>query len=287
MKEILLVVLSGPSGSGKSTAMNALEDIGFFCVDNLPVILLPKFLELISQSEEIGKAATVIDAREGEFLKDLSSTLEEIRALGYKEEILYLEASDEALGRRFSETRRRHPLSEAGSPLEGIARERELLHELREQADKLIDTTDFNVHDLKREVTEFFSYTRGAGKLSLSILSFSYRHGIPSDADLVIDVRFLPNPFFIESLKSLTGRDSEVVEYLSERSEVKDFLRRTEEYLGYLLPRYLDEGKSYITVGIGCTGGRHRSVAIAEALSEPLSSDIIDVRVKHRDIDKN
>ncbi len=221
MNEIRLVVLSGPSGSGKSTAIKVLEDLGFFCVDNLPVTLLPKFLELLAQSGEISKVAAVVDVREREFLKEFPAIFSSVKEAGYKGELIYLEASDEALVRRFSETRRRHPLAIDESPLEGIVSERALLKELKAQADEVLDTTNFNVHQLKEVLRDYFSGPVSHEKMVINLVSFGYRYGIPADADLVIDVRFLPNPYFVDTLKGLDGTDERVREFVISSSETK------------------------------------------------------------------
>lgn len=286
MKDIRIVVLSGPSGSGKSTAVKALEDLGYFCVDNMPVALLPKFMELLAQSGEIAKVAAVVDVREREFLKAFTPVFAEIKEAGYHIELLFLEASDESLVRRFSETRRRHPLATEESPLEGLTRERELLKELKAHADKVIDTTDFNVHQLRDVIKEHFSGPVTQEKMAVNLMSFGYRYGVPSDADLVIDVRFLPNPYFVASLKGLDGTEEPVRDYVMGKVETADFLERFKAFLDYLIPLYWKEGKSYLTIAVGCTGGKHRSVVIVEALSEWIASEIVTARKKHRDIQK-
>lgn len=286
MKDIRLVVLSGPSGSGKSTAVKALEDLGYFCVDNMPVALLPKFMELLVQSGEIAKVAAVVDVREREFLKAFTPVFAEIKEAGYHIELLFLEASDESLVRRFSETRRRHPLAAEESPLEGLTRERELLKELKAHADKVIDTTDFNVHQLRDVIKEHFSGPVTQEKMTVNLMSFGYRYGVPSDADLVIDVRFLPNPYFVASLKWLDGMEEPVRDYVMGKVETADFLERFKAFLDYLIPLYWKEGKSYLTIAVGCTGGKHRSVVIVEALSEWIASEIVTARKRHRDIHK-
>lgn len=287
MKDIRLVVVSGPSGSGKSTAIKALEDLGYYCVDNMPVALLPKFMELLAQSGEISKVAAVVDVREREFLKDFAPVFAGLKSGGYHLEVLYLEASDDSLVRRFSETRRRHPLAAEESPLEGLTRERELLTELKAHADKVIDTTGYNVHQLRDVIKEYFSGAVAREKMTVSVVSFGYRYGVPNDADLVIDVRFLPNPYFVNSLKGLDGREEAVREYILSRPEAGEFLERFRSFLGYLIPLYWKEGKSYLTVAVGCTGGKHRSVAMVEALHKGIETDKVAVRKRHRDIDKS
>lgn len=286
MKETRLVVLSGPSGSGKSTAMKALEDAGFFCVDNMPVALLPKFMELVSASSDIYKAAAVVDVRERGFLKEFSSVFGGLRASGYRAELLYLEASDEALVRRFSETRRAHPLAASESPAEGIARERELLKEVKSFADKVIDTTSCNVHQLRDLIKEFYAGPNVLGRISVNLISFGFRWGIPAEADIVMDIRFLPNPYFVESLKDFDGNDEPVRRFVLSSPETGEFLERFKGFLSYLMPLYLKEGKSYLTIAIGCTGGRHRSVVVADEITKALTSSSVTVRKRHRDIGK-
>ena len=286
MKEIRLVVVSGPSGAGKSTAVKVLEDLGFFCVDNLPVTLLPKFMELLSQSAEITKVATVVDVREREFLKEFPAIFRAIKEAGYKGELLFLEASDESLIRRFSETRRRHPLGNVDSPIEGIRAERELLKEVKIYADKIIDTSAFNSKDLQRHIRDYFSAPVSRAQMAINIISFGYSYGIPQDADIVMDVRFLPNPYFVDEFKGLDGRSDSVKDFVLSRKEAADFIERFREFLNYLIPLYWKEGKSYLTIAVGCTGGKHRSIVIAEKISEGIVSEYGIPRVRHRDIDK-
>ncbi len=286
MKDIRLVILSGLSGSGKSTAANVLEDMNFFCVDNLPVTLLPKFLELSLKSRDIAKLATVVDVREREFLKDFPKTLKEIKGGGYDVELLYLEAADEALIRRFSETRRRHPLAPRESAAEGIVRERSLLTEIKENADLVIDTTNFNVHQLKDAIRDHFSQQTNSEGITLNLLSFGYRYGIPKDADIVMDVRFIPNPYFIDELRDVDGRDQKVSAFVNEKPETEGFIERFMALVDYLIPLYWQEGKSYLTIAIGCTGGKHRSVSLVNRIAETIHSDKCLVRLNHRDLDR-
>ncbi len=286
MRYIQLVVLTGPSGAGKSTAIKVLEDIGFFCVDNLPVTLLPKFLDIIAQSKEITKVAIVVDVRERGFLKEFPSIYRAIKEEGYRGELIYLDADDSALVRRFSETRRRHPLADVDSPLEGIAKERELLKELKASADRIIDTTHFTVHQLKEYIREYFSTPVDENRMILNLLSFGYRYGIPADADIVMDVRFLPNPYFVDEFKGLDGKDERVREFIFSRKEAEEFVERFKGLLCYLVPLYWKEGKAYLTIAIGCTGGKHRSVAMVERLVQELNDMPVDVRKRHRDIEK-
>jgi UPF0042 nucleotide-binding protein len=280
-----IVVITGMSGGGKSTVVRALEDAGFFCIDNLPVPLLGKLLELARHAGEMSRLAVVVDAREGRFLGDSPRVVEELRKDGLPVEVLFLEASDDALIRRFSETRRRHPLAGEGTVPEGIAEERRVLQELRDLADEVVDTSNLNVHELKSLVQARFARADDR-QLNVSILSFGYRYGLPPQADLVVDVRFLPNPYFVPALKDRTGRDAEVAAYVLEREETAGFLERVVGLARFLLPLYRREGKSYLTVAIGCTGGKHRSVAIARALAARLSEDGTAVRVWDRDADR-
>lgn len=291
MKDVRLVVISGPSGAGKSTAVKALEDLGLYCVVNLPVALLPKFLELMTVSSNISRVAVVVDVRERVSLRELPTTLDSLRACGYRIELLFLEASDDALIRRFSETRRKHPVEGVLSPLEGIAVERELLTEIKAKADLTIDTTGYNVHELRERLRGHFNAFvandgEGGGAVTVNYLSFGYRYGVPHDADIVMDVRFLPNPYFIEELKDLSGKEPRVADFVTSKDECKEFMLRFDSLLSYLMPLYKKEGKSYLTIAIGCTGGRHRSVALVEALAEKGSAYSSSTNIRHRDIDK-
>lgn len=286
MKDVRLVFLSGPSGAGKSTAVKALEDLGYFCVDNIPVALLTKFVELIRSSEEINRVGVVVDVRERGFLKSFARVYEELKEMGFVAELVFLEASDEALARRFSETRRRHPLAESAHPLEGIRRERELLKEVKALADRVIDTTSFNVHQLRDFIKEYYAGPRNRERLSVNVVSFGFRHGIPTDADLVMDVRFLPNPYFVDELKDLDGKTDQVRSFVLEKEETREFLSRFKSLLDYLVPLYMKEGKSYLTIALGCTGGKHRSVAVADELSGALRAEGLPVKERHRDVKK-
>ena len=287
MAETQVIILSGPSGAGKSTAIKALEDLGFFCVDNLPIILLPKFIELCQGSiEEISKIVVVMDIRERPFLKDYPRIFEELRDRGQKVEIIYLEASDEAILRRFSETRRQHPLAEEGSVLEGIAVEREELADLKQHADQIIDTTDLNVHQLRAVITQYFSHVSMEKKMFITFLSFGYKFGVPYNVDIVMDVRFLPNPFFVEGLNYRTGNDQAVIDYVMRSEDTQQFLEKMKDFLDFLLPRYEKEGKTYLTIGIGCTRGKHRSVVITNHLQTIIDRERYIIRVDHRDLNK-
>lgn len=279
-----LVVITGMSGGGKSTAIRALEDAGYFCIDNLPVVLLPKLTEL-AIGTHVEKMALVMDAREGVFLHEAPRILDEARRAGHQIEVLFLDASDDSLIRRFSETRRRHPLAPSGSVPEGIRLERQALRDLREVADHVIDSSTLNVHDLKRMVQARFSPEPTTAP-SLSVMSFGYRYGVPPQADLVLDVRFLPNPYFVPEMKGLTGLDAKVAAYVLERAETREFLEKIVDLCEFLFPRYQKEGKAYLTVALGCTGGKHRSVAIAHELHRRLSASRDGVHLWDRDIDK-
>ena len=284
-----IVLLTGMSGGGKSTAIRALEDAGWFCIDNLPVLLLPKLLELVvhGASDEVHRLALVIDAREGRFLDQTPQAVEDVRRAGHRLEVVFLESADETLLRRFSETRRRHPLSPESTVAEGIALERKLLSALRGIADLVIDTTRMNVHELRDVISARFGAAGDADVLNVTLVSFGYRNGIPSNSDLVLDLRFLPNPYFVEGLKAYPGTDPRVAEWVLARPQTQEFLEHLEALLAFLLPQYRTEGKSYLTVSLGCTGGRHRSVALAEELSKRLTArHRARVKVTHRDVDK-
>jgi UPF0042 nucleotide-binding protein len=282
-----VVILTGVSGSGKSTALRALEDAGFYCVDNLPILFLEKLLELSGHTAgEVSRIALVVDARDGRFLAEAPRIIQEVRSKGTDVQVLFLEASDESLVRRYSETRRRHPLAgESGTVPDGLAAERRALAELKSIADEVVDSTTLNVHELKRLVTRRFAAGDGA-RLGVTLVSFGFRFGIPSHADMVLDVRFLPNPFFVPELKPLPGTDPRVAQYVLGQPDAKAFLERLLDLCGFLLPRYRAEGKSYLTIAIGCTGGKHRSVAIAAALAERLEGGGQPVRLWHRDVEK-
>jgi UPF0042 nucleotide-binding protein len=282
-----VVILTGVSGSGKSTALRALEDAGFYCVDNLPILFLEKLLELSGHTAgEVSRIALVVDAREGRFLGDAPRVIQEVRQAGNDVQVLFLDASDDSLVRRYSETRRRHPLAgDGGSVPDGIAAERRALADLKAIADEVIDTTTLNVHELKRLVARRFA-SGGSARLGVTVVSFGFRFGIPTHADMVLDVRFLPNPYFIPELKPYPGTDPRVSGFVLGQPDAKAFLDRIAELFGFLLPRYRTEGKSYLTIAIGCTGGKHRSVALAGALAERLEAGGQPVRLWHRDVEK-
>jgi UPF0042 nucleotide-binding protein len=284
--EARVVILTGVSGSGKSTALRALEDAGYYCVDNLPIIFLEKLLELSGHTKgEVTRIGLVVDAREGRFLGDAPRVIEEVRRSGAHVDVVYLDASDEALLRRFSETRRPHPLAGGAAVPEGLAAERQALEPLKALAGEVVDSSRLNVHELKRLIHSRF--VEGAVlQLGVTVVSFGFRYGLPSHADLVYDVRFLPNPYFVPDLKPHPGTDPRVNSYVLGQPDASAFLDRIVELNEFLIPRYRAEGKSYLTIAIGCTGGRHRSVAIAGALARRLEAGGTDVRVWHRDVEK-
>ncbi len=288
MKNLRVVIITGLSGSGKSTALRALEDIGFFCVDNLPVILLPKFLSITtSSSPEIKQVAMVMDLRERSFLDKYQRIFTGLKEKGYKIEILFLESGDDSLLHRFSETRRIHPLSERGLIMEGILMEREKLSSLKKMADKIIDTTSLNVHQLKDIVQSHFLPSSRQKKMVINLTSFGYRYGLPVDADLVFDVRFLPNPYFVENLKNYDGHNADVQDYVLQNKESKKFLEKILDLMNLLIPLYEKEGKVRLNIAMGCTGGKHRSVVMANKLDSYFSSMKYMVNLNHRDINKN
>ena len=280
-----LVILTGLSGSGKGSVLNTFEDLGFYCVDNLPVALIPTFSELYVEGVEIERAALLVDAREGEQIDKLPAIYRKLAA-NQPATLVFVEASDEVLKRRFSETRRPHPLSHGGSIAEGIAAERHRMAPIRRLADVIIDTSKFTVHELRQFIIDKFQRP-GSRPLLVSVVSFGFRYGIPSDADLVFDVRFLPNPHFVPKLRAFSGKDPKVARYIRSFPQTGEFLRRIESLLTYLIPLYIHEGKSYLTVALGCTGGRHRSVALAEVIRRYLQKKRYSAKVVHRDIDKS
>jgi UPF0042 nucleotide-binding protein len=279
------IILTGLSGSGKSQAIRALEDLGYFCVDNLPTTLIPTLAALARRGGSIEKVAIVVDVRERDFLSKFPTIFQRLRKMPRLNPILiFLEASNEALVRRFSETRRPHPLAPDRSVREGIVDERAQLNAIREMADEIVDTSDMTVHELR----QFFmnlSRDRSRAPLVVTLLSFGYKHGVPVDADLAFDMRCLPNPHFVPALRRRTGRDRAVASFMEKESSAREFMDRLEHYLRYVIPHYVNEGKSYLTVAIGCTGGRHRSVMVAERLRRALANiEGARVRVRHRDI---
>jgi len=284
-----LVIITGMSGAGKTIAVQSLEDLGFFCVDNLPPILIPKFAELIEQSKgRIGKVALVIDLRGREFFTALSESLTYIKEhYTFTYDILFLDATDSVLVQRYKESRRRHPLAPYGAPLEGIQQERKLLEELKGIATQVIDTSQLKPAQLKEKIISRFTNFEG-NNISINVISFGFKYGIPIDADLIFDVRFLPNPHYVEHLRPQTGQDPEVYEYVMKWPETNEFLGKLLDLLQFLIPQYKKEGKSQVVIGIGCTGGKHRSVAIAEYLGKTMDNGETEiVRVSHRDADRD
>jgi UPF0042 nucleotide-binding protein len=277
-----IVVVTGVSGAGKSTALRALEDLGFYSADNLPLPLLPKFIELLSSRPDIDRAALVIDARGGEFLSDAITIFADIRRSGHTVEVLFLEASDEILIRRFSETRRRHPLSDTDIRA-GLIAERQKLGTLRQEADAMVDTGALTVHVLRALIQE--RYGRGEGDLAVTLLSFGFKHGLPAESDIVLDVRFLPNPFFVPQLSALSGEEDVVAHFVMDDPHAKAFVAEAEQMVRLSVQGFVREGKSYATVAIGCTGGRHRSVVIAKELGRRLGGEF-SISIRHRDIQR-
>ena len=285
-KLVQTVVITGMSGSGKSTALKAFEDIGYYCVDNLPIALMPEFLLLTENASTMPtRVALVMDVREKSFLDRYRSIFTKIKEKGFHVEILFLDANDEVLVRRFSQTRRQHPLRPRGNVIEGIRIEREHLMGLREWADKLIDTSDFNVHQLRQDIIRLYSSRKRLDQLVIHLLSFGFKYGVPADANLVLDVRFLPNPYFEPELCPLSGCDREVRTYVLEKKDTMEFLHHVKGLLKFLVPEYRKEGKSYLVIAVGCTGGRHRSVVIVEHLKEVFTGADEEVIVTHRDLE--
>jgi UPF0042 nucleotide-binding protein len=282
-----LVIITGLSGSGKSLAAKCFEDLGFFCVDNLPVSLIPPFCELVQSSTNFPFAALVIDVREGKFLESFPDTLTQLREKGVPVELLFLECADDVLKRRFSETRRPHPMSAAGDTLErAILAERDALRPLRDRADRIIDTSRYTSHELKAFLKGAFGGVADSDLPNVNVLSFGFKYGSPSEADLLFDVRFLPNPYFVEELRPLDGRTAEVQRFLEQHRLSGEFMERLQEFLSFLIPHYAAEGKSYLTIALGCTGGKHRSVALAEQLGGLLAERGFPHTVNHRDVGK-
>ena len=277
-----LVLITGLSGSGKGSVLKVFEDLGYYSVDNLPLDLLPKFAELCRRSREIHRAALVVDIREGAVLGRLPAMVRALRKQ-LPVTLVFLEAGDEVLQRRFSETRRPHPLGTEDSVLASIRAERRTLAVLRRRADLTIDTSKFNVHELRRFIQDRFGGVEQQSPMLVAFTSFGYRHGVPSDSDLVFDVRFLPNPNYIPAFKDLTGRHPRVSRYIRSFPQTREFISRISELLIYLMPHYAQEGKSYLTISFGCTGGHHRSVMIADAITRNLAAAGYNVKVTHRD----
>ena len=284
-----IVIITGLSGSGMSSATNAFQDLGYFCVDNLPVTMLPTFGRLVTSDDDekgIRRAALVIDIREGQFLSDFEKQLAALRASGLNVSVLFFEASDDVLQYRFSETRRPHPAEKGQGLLAAIGAERQAMSSIRAHADQIIDTSDHTVHTLRSFLLARFSPDGQGAPMRVQVMSFGHKYGNPGDLELLFDVRHLPNPHFVPELKRLSGHDSRVVRYLRSQPEVQETLQRFTDLLSYLLPLYKREGKSYVTVGIGCTGGRHRSVMVANALARALRHGGFDAHASHRDVRK-
>ncbi len=281
------VLITGFSGAGKSVALHCFEDMGFFSMDNLPPALIPKFAELCTQSEgKINRVALVCDIRGGELFDGLFEAMDTLEEMGFDPEILFLEASEDILIRRFKETRRRHPLSQRGTILDAIREEKVLLEAIKGKADIILDTSDLALSDLKEKIYRLYSPGQWEKNIMISVISFGYRYGIPLDADLVFDVRFLPNPHYVESIKMLTGNDEEVREYLWKWSITHRFFQKLEDLMDFLVPCYIKEGKPHLVVAIGCTGGKHRSVALANRMAEVLDGKNLQVKTEHRDLHK-
>jgi RNase adapter protein RapZ len=280
-----LVVITGMSGSGKASVMKAFEDLGYYCVDNLPIGLIPRFADLAKQSSEIEKAALVTDIREGEQLRRLPAIIRSLRRQ-VNMTVIFLEASDEVLQRRFSETRRPHPLGKGSTVKDALSQERKMLQPIRALADIVVDSSRFNVHELRAHITSKFTTGSQDKNILVSVVSFGYKGGVPEDADLLFDVRFLPNPHFVPEFRPLTGRHPRVAKYIRSFPQTQEFIDRISDLLIYLLPHYVREGKSYLTIAFGCTGGQHRSVLISEEVKKRLARSGYRVKVSHRDSPK-
>jgi UPF0042 nucleotide-binding protein len=280
-----LVIITGMSGSGKASVLKAFEDLGYYCVDNLPVGLIPRFAELIGQSSEIERTALVVDVREGKQLEELPAILKAVKRV-IAAKLIFLEAGDSVLLRRYSETRRPHPLGTNAPVKASLTAERRRLRPIRAIADLVIDTSKFNVHELRAHINELFQKKEKGKNILVSCVSFGFKHGVPDDSDLVFDVRFLPNPHFVPEFRPLTGRHPKVAKYIRSFPQTSEFIQRISDLLVYLLPHYIHEGKSYLTIGFGCTGGQHRSVMIAEDVAKGLKQAGYRVKVLHRDSPK-
>ena len=282
------VIVSGMSGAGKSTALNMLEDMGFFCVDNLPVALLPSFGQIaFDRKVEVNQVAVTVDIRNGDQLQGLTNQLAVLYELGIKYEILFLDADEKTLVKRYKETRRTHPLAREDRIETGIQRERKMVSFIREKADYIIDTTSLLTRELKQELEKIYVNEEHYSNFIVTILSFGFKYGIPADADLVFDVRFLPNPYYDPELRPMTGNDLAIQQYVTRSGDARIFLDKLEDMLGFLIPHYIDEGKYHLVVGIGCTGGKHRSVTIANGIYKRLKNLPYSVRIEHRDIEND
>ena len=288
MNSLHIMIISGLSGSGKSTAMKALEDSGYYCIDNMPATLIPTFIELCQHSTRgVSKVAIVVDIRGKEFLEDFQKRIQDLRKKGHDVKIIFLESANDILIRRYSETRRSHPVEkEQGLPLpEAVKKERGEMAFLREIADEVIDTSDLSVHQLRDSIMERLMPSP-IKRMKATLLSFGYSYGLPAEADIVMDVRLLPNPFFVRELRALTGKDKEVKDYVLKQEETATFLQQFSEMIKYLIPLYEKEGKSYLTIAVGCTGGKHRSVVITEQLATMVGQQGKEITVRHRDIER-
>lgn len=285
MEESKFLIITGMSGAGKTQVVRTLEDMNFFCIDNLPPAFIPKFAELCRQTQA-RNTALVVDVRGGRFFDELIEILDEMKAMGHEYELLYLDASDDSLIRRYKETRRRHPLGQGKSLSENIAVERERLTEVRNRATHIIDTTDMPTAELKEKIWKLYSGNGGVERMIVLVQSFGFKHGLPLDSDMVLDVRFLPNPFYEEDLKCLTGNDQPVADFICRFPQTFQFLKKEEEMLEFLLPQYISEGKSQLVISVGCTGGQHRSVFIANRLYEFLRTQGYAVQLTHRDLQR-
>lgn len=288
MENFRLVIITGLSGAGKTQVARAMEDLGYFCVDNLPPMLIPKFAEICAQSGgRVSKIALVVDIRGGEFFNTLIQVLEEMEQQGHLYEVLFLEASDETLIRRYKESRRRHPLALHGRVSEGITRERERLEMIRGRATHIIDTSSLSTAELKSKIAELFAGEHEYERMSITVLSFGFKYGMPIDADMVFDVRFLPNPFYVDSLRCKSGHTAEVARYIWKWPLTKQFMEKLTGLIDFLVPNYIKEGKSQLVIAVGCTGGMHRSVFVADKIFEDLRNKGYKVNVEHRDIRHN
>jgi RNase adapter protein RapZ len=284
-KNIRLVIITGLSGSGKSTALKAFEDIGFFCIDNLPATLLPRFLELRDEiSREVIKIALVMDLRGKDFLAKFPKIFQDLKRKGYNIEVLYLAANEEILIRRFSQTRRHHPLGDRRTLSGTIRLERKKMEPIKRLATYCLETSHLNVHQLREEILHLFSKVAQPFKMTVNLISFGYKYGLPNEADIVMDVRFLPNPFFVSDLKEMDGNQKPVIDYIMKQKETKIFLNDFFNLISFLIPHYQKEGKSQLTIAVGCTGGKHRSVAIIDALAQFLEKQKLLINIRHRDI---
>lgn len=278
------LIITGLSGAGKSEAIRACEDMGYFCVDNLPPVFIPKFADLVAHSQgKVNKVALVCDVRGGDFFNDMAHALEELERIGFEYTIIYLEATEDVLIRRFKLTRRRHPLADEGGIVEGIRKEKNRLEQIRGKAHKIIDTTAINTKQLRESLHEFLSYQENE-RIKVVIVSFGFKHGLPMDLDLLFDCRFMPNPHYVDSLQPLTGNDEAVYQYVFKWPIANHFWQKLHDMLTFLLPQFIKEGKTQLIVGIGCTGGQHRSVAMANRLANALQEENYHVTVEHRDI---